>query len=138
MDEENPGGLKKYELDKLLDDDVIIYPGHVKNVNEWIKNASVFVLPSYREGIPRSTQEAMAIGRAIITTDVPGCRETVVEGVNGFFIPPFRADKLAIAMKKFIQNPSLIEKMGEESYKMAKNKFDAKKTNDKLLKILDI
>src|SRR5690606_40739078 len=58
----------------------VIYPGHVNNVDEWVAGSSVFVLPSYyREGVPRSTQEAMAIGRAVITTDVPGCRETVVE-----------------------------------------------------------
>lgn len=138
LDEENPGGLKKYELDKLLDDDVIIYPGHVKNVNEWIENSSVFVLPSYREGVPRSTQEAMAIGRAVITTDVPGCRETVVEGINGFFVPPFSADKLAMAMKKFIQNPNLVKSMGAESYKIAKDKFDVKKVNEKLIKNLEI
>lgn len=138
IDEGNPGGLKKYEIDKLLDDNIIIYPGYVKNVNEWIENSSVFVLPSYREGVPRSTQEAMAIGKPIITTDVPGCRETVVEGINGFFVPAFNADKLSLAMKKFIQDPSLIEKMGKESYMIAKNKFDVKNVNDKLLKILEI
>lgn len=53
-----------------------------------VEKASVFVLPSYREGVPRSTQEAMAMGRPVITTDVPGCRETVIDGVNGFLIPP--------------------------------------------------
>ena len=88
--------------------------------------------------MPRSTQEAMAIGRAVITTDVAGCRETVVDGLNGFLIPPFDANALVEAMKKFIENPYLVEKMGEESYKIAKDKFDAKKVNDKLLKILEI
>ncbi len=138
LDEENLGGLRKHELDKLLEDNIIIYPGHVKNVDEWIKNSSVFVLPSYREGVPRSTQEAMAIGRAVITTNVPGCRETLIDGVNGFFVPPFRADKLADKMIEFIENPVLIGKMGQESYKIAKEKFDAKKVNDKLMKILEI
>ncbi len=132
-------GLKKEELEQLLKDNIVIYPGFVKNVDEWIKDSSVFVLPSYyREGVPRSTQEAMAVGRAVITTDVPGCRETVVDGLNGFLIPPFDANALVEAMKKFIENPDLIEKMGEESYKIAKDKFDAKKVNDKLLKILEI
>ena len=139
LDEQNPGGLKKEELEKLLKDNIVLYPGFVKNVDEWIKDSSVFVLPSYyREGVPRSTQEAMAIGRAVITTDVAGCRETVVDGLNGFLIPPFDANALADAMKKFIENPYLVEKMGEESYKIAKDKFDAKKVNDKLLKILEI
>lgn len=138
LDEENPGGLKKHELNNLLEDNIIIYPGYVKDVKKWIKNSSVFVLPSYREGVPRSTQEAMAIGRAVITTNVPGCRETLIDGVNGFFVPPFNADKLADKMKEFIKNSILIEKMGEESYKIAKEKFDAKKVNDKLMKILEI
>lgn len=139
LDKDNLGGLKKNELDKLLENNVINYPGHVKDVNQWIKDSSVFVLPSYyREGVPRSTQEAMAIGRAVITTDVPGCRETLIDGINGFFVPPFRADKLADKMKEFIKNPILIEKMGEESYKIAKDKFDAKKVNDKLIKIMEI
>ena len=139
LDEQNPGGLKKEELEQLLKDNIVIYPGFVKNVDEWIKYSSVFVLPSYyREGVPRSTQEAMAVGRAVITTDVPGCRETVVDGLNGFLIPPFDSNALSDVMKKFIENPYLVEKMGEESYKIAKDKFDAKKVNDKLLKILEI
>ena len=138
LDEQNPGGLKKEELEQLLKDNIVIYPGFVKNVDEWIKGSSVFVLPSYREGVPRSTQEAMAVGRAVITTDVPGCRETVVDGLNGFLIPPFDANALVEAMKKFIENPYLVEKMGKESYKIAKDKFDAKKVNKKLINILEI
>ncbi|TLT06348.1 glycosyltransferase family 4 protein [Aliarcobacter thereius] len=138
LDEQNPGGLKEEELEQLLKDNVVIYPGFVKNVYEWIKNSSVFVLPSYREGVPRSTQEAMAIGRAVITTDVPGCRETVIDGLNGFLIPPFKEVELANAMKNFIENPKLIEQMGDESYKIAKDKFDAKKVNEKLIKVLEI
>ncbi|MGJ0359269.1 glycosyltransferase family 4 protein [Aliarcobacter cryaerophilus] len=138
LDEENPGALSKYDLDKLLEDNIIIYPGYVKNVNDWIKNSSVFVLPSYREGFPRSTQEAMAIGRAVITTNVPGCKDTVVNGLNGFLILPFNAQELALIMKRFIDNPVLIKKMGEESYKIAKDKFDSKKINDRLLNLLKI
>jgi len=138
LDTLNPGGLKQVELDSLLKDDIITYVGYVNNVYEWIKNSSVFVLPSYREGVPRSTQEAMAIGRAVITTNVAGCRETVIDGINGFLIPPFKIDELVTSMKKFIQNPELIEQMGNESYKIAKDKFDAKKVNDKLIKILEI
>jgi len=138
IDSDNPGGLKQEELDRLLKEDIIVYPGFVKNVNDWIAKSSVFVLPSYREGVPRSTQEAMAIGRAIITTDVPGCRETVIDGVNGFLIPSFSEIALVEAMKKFIKNPYLIEQMGNKSYKIAKEKFDAKKINKRLLEILDL
>lgn len=94
LDPDNPAALSSAQLDEVIEEGIITYPGHVSNVSEWIANAHVFVLPSfYREGVPRSTQEAMAIGRAVITTDVPGCRETVIDGVNGFIIPPFDSSK---------------------------------------------
>ncbi len=95
IDEANPGGLKQADLQKLLDIELIIYPGYVSNVPDWIAGSSVFVLPSYREGVPRSTQEALAIGRAVITTDVPGCRETVIDGINGFLVSKWDAEALA-------------------------------------------
>lgn len=138
LDEANPGGLTQEELDTLIKDDVIIYPGHVSNVKDWIAEASVFVLPSYREGLPRSTQEAMAIGRAVITTDVPGCRETVEDGVNGFIVPKWDAQALADAMMKCIEQPELVEKMGLESYRIAQEKFDVVRVNAKLFEILDV
>jgi glycosyltransferase involved in cell wall biosynthesis len=133
LDEMNPGGLSSSALMALVDSGVIDYPGHVDNVAKWISAASVFVLPSYREGMPRSTQEAMAIGRPVITCDVPGCRETVVDGVNGFLIPPWSAEKLAEKMIFFIKNTDQIGKMGIESYKIAQEKFDAHIVNKKLL-----
>ena len=134
VDEENPGGLSSSQLQYLINEELVIYPGHVNNVQEWIANSSVFVLPSYyREGVPRSTQEAMAMGRAVITTDVPGCRETVVHGKNGFLVPPWSPELLAEKMILFMECPSLVESMGLESYKIAQVKFDAVKINQELL-----
>ncbi len=133
MDEENPGGLKEHQLKELLETGTINYPGYVENVSEWISWSSVFVLPSYREGVPRSTQEAMAIGRAVITTDVPGCRETVEEGVNGFLVPRWNAPALAEKMLFFIRNPEEILRMGDAGHKMAVEKFDAEKVNERLI-----
>lgn len=139
IDKEALGSLEEEELQDLVQTNIIEYPGHVNNVSEWIERASVFVLPSYyREGVPRSTQEAMAIGRAIITTDVPGCRETVVDGVNGFLVPKWNPQALAEKMIYFIEHPDQIEKMGSESYKMAQEKFDAEKVNQRLLNILGL
>lgn len=138
IDEANPGGLKQHELQVLLDEGIIIYPGYVSNVPEWIAGSSVFVLPSYREGVPRSTQEAMAIGRAVITTDVPGCRETVVDSVNGFLVPKWDVDALVDKMTYFIKNPESIEIMGLESHKMAVDKFDAEKVNFRLMRIMGV
>lgn len=133
------GSLKEEELESLVKTNIIEYPGHVSNVSEWIENSSVFVLPSYyREGVPRSTQEAMAIGRAVITTDVPGCRETVVNGVNGFLVPKWNPEALAEKMIYFIEHPEQIRIMGNESYKIAKSNYDSNKVNEKLLGFLNL
>lgn len=139
IDKEALGSLKEEELENLVKTNIIEYPGHVNNVSEWIENSSVFVLPSYyREGVPRSTQEAMAIGRAIITTDVPGCRETVVDGVNGFLVPKWDPEALAEKMIYFIEHPEQVSLMGAESYKIAVEKFDAEKVNQRLMNILGL
>lgn len=138
LDKQNPGCLQEHELQSLIQNNIITYPGHVSNVYEWIQKSCIFVLPSYREGIPRSTQEAMAIGRAIITTDVPGCRETVINNVNGFLIKPWDVEDLSLAMEKFINKPELIPLMGKESYKLAKENFDSTLVNKKMLSLLDI
>lgn len=139
IDTANPGGLSQSQLNELVEADIINYPGQVNNVPEWIAQSHVFVLPSYyREGVPRSTQEAMAIGRPVITTDVPGCRETVINGVNGFLVEKWNPEDLAKKMIYFIENPEQIEKMGLESYKIAQEKFDAHKVNTRLLKIMGI
>lgn len=136
IDPHNLGALTQSELDGLISSNVIDYPGHVDNVKDWIANCHVFVLPSYREGVPRSTQEAMAIGRAVISTDVPGCRETVEHGVNGFLVAKWNPEALAEKMIYFIEHPEQIEKMGCESYKIAQDKFDSSIVNAKLLEYL--
>lgn len=138
IDPHNLGALTQSELDGLISSNIIDYPGHVDNVKDWIANCHVFVLPSYREGVPRSTQEAMAIGRAVISTDVPGCRETVEHGVNGFLVAKWNPEALAEKMIYFIEHPEQIEKMGYESYKIAQDKFDAEKVNQRLLNILGL
>lgn len=138
IDSFNLGALKQFELENLISSNIINYHGHVNNVKDWIAKSHVFVLPSYREGVPRSTQEAMAIGRPIITTDVPGCRETVQNGINGFLVPKWNAEALAEKMMYFIHHPDQIEKMGYESYKIAVNKFDAEKVNQRLMNILGL
>lgn len=138
LDEENPGALKLTVLKHLTDIGLINYPGHVSDMHFRIAQHSVFVLPSYREGLPRSTQEAMATGRPIITTDVPGCRDTVVDGLNGFLVPPWNPHLLATKMLFFIENPDQIEKMGLESYHMAQQKFDAFKVNKRLIELINL
>src|SRR3546814_11159894 len=101
-----------------VDAGLSVWPGHVP-VRPWLAQASVFVVPSYREGVPRSTQEAMALGLPIVTTDVPGCRETVAEGKNGFLVPVRNAARLAEAMRYFLDHPEKIVPMGLESRRLA-------------------
>lgn len=138
LDEANPGSISIKELNSLCNAGVVNYQGHVADVRCWIDLASVFVLPSYREGMPRSTQEAMAIGRAVITTDVPGCRETVVDGVNGFIVTAWSAEKIADKMIYFINNKDEVIKMGANARKFAEEYYDVKKINKRLIKILGI
>lgn len=133
----NPGALGQAEVEAWAAEGLLEWPGHVA-VRPWLSEASVFVLPSYREGLPRSTQEAMAMGRPVITTDVPGCRDTVNPGVNGFLVPVRDVPALADAMLRFVQNPSLIESMGHESRRLAEMHFDVRKINARLLKILEV
>jgi glycosyltransferase involved in cell wall biosynthesis len=91
------------------------------------------VLPSYREGTPRTVLEAMAMGRAIVTTDAPGCRETVVHWDNGFLVPVQDAEALAQAMRRFIDEPHLQISMGARSRQMAEDKYDVHKVNALML-----
>jgi glycosyltransferase involved in cell wall biosynthesis len=133
----NPGGLSQTEVQAWVTEGLLEWPGHVM-VKPWLAQASVFVLPSYREGLPRSTQEAMAMGRPVITTDVPGCRETVEQGVNGFMVPVRDAGALAQALLIFVKQPELIAPMGASSRRMAEAKFDVHKINAEILKIMAI
>lgn len=136
VDFENPAALSQHQLTHVIEEGVVIYPGHVSNVKDWIDSAHVFVLPSYREGFPRSTQEAMAIGRAVITTDVPGCIDTVLDGVNGYLVPPWEPKALANKMIYLIEHPEEIERMGRESHAIACERFDVNKVNVILANIL--
>ena len=108
------------------------------DVRPYHEMSSVYVLPSYREGTPRTVLEAMAMGRPIITTDTNGCRETVKDGINGFLVPIGDEFELAEAMKKFILHPELIKQMGDEGIKYCTDKFDVKKVNKDMLNYLKI
>jgi glycosyltransferase involved in cell wall biosynthesis len=134
--DENPSSLSGEELKELENDCVINYLGFIDDIRIAFQNSSVFVLPSYREGTPRSTLEAMAMGRPIITTDAPGCRETVKDGVNGFLVPVKDIDKLRYAMEQFILHNELISRMGLESRKIVEEKFDVHKVNEVILKTI--
>lgn len=125
----NPSAIPHHVIAKWQSEGIIEYMGATKDVRPFIASASVYVLPSYREGTPRTVLEAMAMGRPIITTDAPGCKETVIHGYNGYLVPVRDSHSLAKAIEQFILHPELIPRMGEASYKVAVDKYDVKKVN---------
>lgn len=122
--DENPAAIQQQEVDTWIADARLKYWGKLSDVRPAIAESSVYVLPSYREGTPRTVLEAMAMGRAIITTDAPGCRETVIPGENGFLVEVKSVSSLVNAMQEFINNPALIEQMGQRSREIALHKYD--------------
>ncbi|MGP4951612.1 glycosyltransferase family 4 protein, partial [Psychrobacter sp. T6-1] len=110
--DENPAAIDQAQLDEWVETGIVNYWGKLDDVRPAIAASAIYVLPSYREGTSRSVLEAMAMGRPIITTDAPGCRETVVEGSNGYLVPVKSVGELAEAMEKLIISPDLITTMG--------------------------
>lgn len=128
-----PSAIRRSELRQWVEDGTIEYLGHLRDVRPALHESSVYVLPSYREGLPLSVLEAMATGRPIVTTDVPGCRETVEEGVNGFLVPARSPERLAAAMEHFIVNPEAITRFGNASRRIAQERFDVHEVNRTVL-----
>ena len=127
--DENPSAIRQQELDQWVVSNTLNYWGKLSDVRPAIAESSVYVLPSYREGTPRTVLEAMAMGRAIITTDAPGCRETVTDGDNGFLVEVKSVESLVKAMEKLILQPELIAKMGSRSREIALHKYDVHQVN---------
>lgn len=130
--------IPKEVVDGWTQNRFVEFLGSLKDVRTAIAESSVYVLPSYREGTPRTVLEAMAMGRAIITTDVPGCRETVVDGHNGYLVPPRDSKALSEAMGRFLDDPSLALEMGRRSREMAVEKYDVEKVNEVILREMNL
>jgi len=134
----NPSAIKQSELDSWKAEGVVKYLGKLEDVRLAIAECSVYVLPSYREGTPRTVLEAMAMGRAIITTDAPGCRETVIDGENGFLVPVKAVDELTSAMLRFVDAPELLTRMGTRSRQIVEEKYDVHRVNAVMLNEMGI
>ena len=128
-------GAEDESLDAISIDEVkswskyVNYNGPTDDVRPYIKKCHVYVLPSYHEGLPRSTLEAMSMGRPIITTNASGCKETVEEGKNGFMVPVGSSTELAKKMIWFIKNEEKIKSMGKHSRMIVENRFDVRSVN---------
>ena len=125
----NPSAIQPDELGSYLEAGVIEYFGEQSDVRPFFAESSVFILPSYREGTPKTVLEAMASGRAVITTNAPGCRETVVNGHNGFLVPVKDIKSIVEAVEQLYADPTLLKRMGESGRQMAEEFFDVKKVN---------
>ena len=131
------GALKMEDIQPYIDDGSIEFPGEVKDPVAFYQKCSVFVLPSYyREGLPRTLLEAMSCGRAIITTDWPGCREPVEDGANGYKIPVRDAAALAQRMEILASNPELTQKMGAAAYETCRQKYEVSMINAQMRSII--
>ena len=131
--DKNPAGIGRKELQEWIDEGVVDYWGDTADVRPALARCIIFVLPSYREGLPHSTLEAMAVGRLVITTDVPGCRDTVENGTNGYLVPARDADALANAMLHCLELNAPLKAMGVASRDLAERQFDVELINKKLL-----
>ena len=136
--DDNPDAITQRELDQWVDSGLLEFLGRLDDVRPAISGCSVYVLPSYREGTPRTVLEAMAMGRPVITTDAPGCRETVIDRDNGFLVPVKDVQALADAMIKMIDSRGLVSKMGERSRQIAETKYDVHKVNALMLEGMGI
>jgi glycosyltransferase involved in cell wall biosynthesis len=149
----SPDGISIEEVKHWHDEGIIQYLGQTNDVRPFIADCHVYVLPSYHEGTPRTVLEAMAMGRPVITTNTPGCRETIklpegiildknsediIHGENGFLVPVKNVDKLVNAMEMFIKKPELVLKMGTKSRKIAEEKYDVHKVNHEIIKAMDL
>ncbi|EJN8559624.1 glycosyltransferase family 4 protein [Vibrio alginolyticus] len=134
----SPDGIKLDEVHQWTESGAIKYSGATTDVRPFIENCAIYVLPSYHEGMPRTVLEAMAMGRPILTTDVPGCRETVIDGENGWLVEKANAEQLAEKMIWFIENQDKWQEMGKSSHDMAYEKFDVHKVNAEILKIMGL
>ena len=134
----SPNAIPIDEVNSWNKNGSIHYLGSAEDVRPFISKCHVYVLPSYHEGMPRTVLEAMSMGRPILTTDTPGCRETVVPDLNGHIIPKANAEALANKLIWFLENRSRWQDMGASSRQIAETRFDVHKINRELINIFNL
>lgn len=120
-------------LDRAIESGTVLYHGATTEPAKWYQMCRIYVLPSYHEGTPRTVLEALSTGRAIITTDVPGCRDTIRDGKEGYLVPPQDVSALSNAMIKMIEDSEKTQEMSHCAWERAKEKYDVYKVNETLL-----
>lgn len=137
LDAGNPSMVKKSILLDWIDEGHIVYHGFLEDVRPTIAHSDCLVLPSYREGMPRIILEGMSMAKPVITTNVAGCRQTVVDEFNGFLVEVKSVDSLALAIEKFIKlKPEKRTELGVNGRNMVINEFNSEKISKELYEIL--
>ena len=127
--DDNPASIPKQILNKWSDEGIVEIAGPSDDIAGEYARAHIAVLPSYREGLPKSLIEAASCGRPIVATDVPGCREVCIEGETGYRVPPYSVEPLADALERLAINPALRRQLGENARLRAETTFAADTIN---------
>lgn len=136
--ESSRGGVPMETIRQWEKEGIVEYLGVTRDVRPYVGQANVIVLPSWREGLPCSLMEAMSMGRPVVATDVPGCRDVVTNGRNGFLVPARTPAALAKAIEAFFEDETLASRMGKEGRTIAETELDARKAADRILKVMKL
>lgn len=120
----NPAAVPESDLRRWQDEGLVQWLGHVDDMPALLGGVDIVVLPSYREGLPKSLIEAAACERPLVTTDVPGCREVVRNGVDGLLVPARDATALALAIGRLLDDPAYARSLGQAARQRALEQFD--------------
>jgi glycosyltransferase involved in cell wall biosynthesis len=130
---DHPSLVPPEKVKGWVQEGLVEHMGWADDVRPYLAWCNLFVLPSYREGTPRSVLEALATGRPVITTDVPGCREVVRHGENGLLVPPRDPTSLAMAMRELVEDPEKREAFAAAGLVLARDLYDVRKVNRDIL-----
>jgi glycosyltransferase involved in cell wall biosynthesis len=136
-DEGNPSSLTIRELQELSDSHIVEWEGHSREIKRVLADSHIVCLPSYREGLPKILLEAAATGRPLIATDVPGCREVVRSGRNGFLVPVRSPESIANAIKTLAEAEETMREMGKKSRQLAENEFSLERIVRETFQVYD-
>jgi glycosyltransferase involved in cell wall biosynthesis len=133
--EDHSSGIERAEVEGWKD---IVWHGQQDDVRPWIQQCALYCLPSYREGTPRTVLEALAMSRPVVTSDAIGCRETIIDGVEGFLVPPKNAEALAGALLRILDDPVRHQAMASRARRRAEEKYDVNLINREMRRLMGV
>jgi glycosyltransferase involved in cell wall biosynthesis len=137
VDPLNPASIQQSQLDSWKEDGIVECWGYRDDMEQVLSSATIVVLPSYREGFPKVLIEAAACGRAVVTTDVPGCRDAIEDGVTGLLVPVRNAEAIANAVLILLGDQQRCKEMGRAGRERAEEMFDVKQVVAEHMEVYD-